>query len=209
MTSRYIPPRLLVYISLPPTSAQVANLKVFLFRRPLPLSLCLLLSFRIPIACTARTVPVRAEPPEPRPATEDPARDRWAIRFLGSVFTRLLAPVRLLRLRQLQTNDYFVYNGSSLRSSACIDLVRVHRLRSLTMSDIGKSSDVVTLPSTRYFLKLVFMFIRCIIMNIFMFNCCLNINTCTWIVSLAAILKCLFNYGIKIYRNIAYHLTIQ
>jgi hypothetical protein len=26
------------------------------------------------------------------------------------------------------------------------------------------------------FLKLVFMFISCIIMNIFMFNCCLNIN---------------------------------
>jgi hypothetical protein len=29
----------------------------------------------------------------------DPARDRQAIRFLGSVFTRLLAPVRLLPLR--------------------------------------------------------------------------------------------------------------
>jgi hypothetical protein len=71
------------------------------------------------------------------------------------------------------------------------------------MSDIGKSGDAGTLPSTGYFLKLVFMFISCIIMNIFMFNCCLNINTCTWIVSLTAILKCLFNYGIKIYRNIA------
>jgi hypothetical protein len=27
--------------------------------------------------------------------------------------------------------------------------------------------------------------------------------------SLTAILKCLFNYGIKIYQNIVYHLTIQ
>jgi hypothetical protein len=77
------------------------------------------------------------------------------------------------------------------------------------MSDIGKSGDVVTLPSTGYFLKLVFMFISCIIMNIFMFNCCLNIKTCTLIVSLTVILKCLLNYGIKIYQNIAYLLTIQ
>jgi hypothetical protein len=76
------------------------------------------------------------------------------------------------------------------------------------MSDIGKSSDVVTLPSTRYLLKLVFMFISCIIMNIVMFYFCLNINTCTWIVSLTVILKCLFNYGIKIYQNIAYLLTV-
>jgi hypothetical protein len=75
--------------------------------------------------------------------------------------------VRLLPLRQLRTNDYFVYNGSSLRSSACIDLVRLHRLRSLTMSDTGKSGDAITLPSTGYFLKLVFMFISFIIMNIF------------------------------------------
>jgi hypothetical protein len=36
--------------------------------------------------------------------------------------------------------------------------------------------DAVTLPSKGYFLKLVFMFISGIIMNIFMFNCCLNIN---------------------------------
>jgi hypothetical protein len=77
------------------------------------------------------------------------------------------------------------------------------------MSDIGKSGNAVTLPSTGYFLKLLFMFISCIIMNIFMFNCCLNINTCTWIVSLTAILKCLFNYGIKIYQNIAIHLTLS
>jgi hypothetical protein len=61
----------------------------------------------------------------------DPARDRRTIRFLGSVFTRLLAPVRLLPLRRLRTNDYFIYSGSSLRPSAYIDLERLHRLRSL------------------------------------------------------------------------------
>jgi uncharacterized membrane protein YczE len=75
------------------------------------------------------------------------------------------------------------------------------------MSDIGKSGDVVTQPSIGYFLKLMFMFISCIIMNIVMFNCCLNINTCTWIVSLTVILKYLFNYEIKIYQNIVYILT--
>jgi hypothetical protein len=71
-------------------------------------------------------------------------------------------------------------------------------------SDIGTSGAAVTLPSTGYILKLVFMLISCLIMNIFMFNRCLNINICTWIVSLT---KCLFNYGIKIYRNVTYHLT--
>jgi hypothetical protein len=76
------------------------------------------------------------------------------------------------------------------------------------MSDIEKSGDVVTQPSTGYSLKPMFMFISCIIMNIVMFNCCLNIHSCTWIVSLTVILKCLFNYGIKIYQNVAYHLTI-
>jgi hypothetical protein len=34
--------------------------------------------------------------------------------FLGSIFTRLLAPVRLLSLCRLRTNDYFVYSVSSL-----------------------------------------------------------------------------------------------
>jgi hypothetical protein len=38
------------------------------------------------------------------------------------------------------------------------------------MSDIGKSGDAVTQPSTGYFLKLMFMFISCVIMNIVMFN---------------------------------------
>jgi hypothetical protein len=42
-----------------------------------------------------------------------------------------------------------------------------------------------------------------------MFICCLNKNICTLIVSLTVIMKCLFNYGIKIYWNITYHLTIQ
>jgi hypothetical protein len=53
----------------------------------------------------------------------------------------------------------------------------------------------------------IFMFISCIIMNIVMFNCCLNIHTCTCIVSLTVTLKCLLNYGIKIYQNVVYHLT--
>jgi hypothetical protein len=36
--------------------------------------------------------------------------DRWASRFLGTVFTWLLAPVRLLPLRRQQTNErYFLY----------------------------------------------------------------------------------------------------
>jgi hypothetical protein len=73
------------------------------------------------------------------------------------------------------------------------------------MSDSGKSGDSVTLPSTGYSLKPMFMFISCVIMNIDMFNFCLNIHIFTWIVSLTAILKCLFKYGIKIYQNIAYH----
>ena len=36
---------------------------------PFSLSVCCF-AFHIPIACTARTVPARAEPPEPRPAAE-------------------------------------------------------------------------------------------------------------------------------------------
>jgi hypothetical protein len=46
-------------------------------------------------------------------------------------------------------------------------------------------------------------------MNIIIFNSGLNIHTCTWIVSLTTLLKCLLNYGIKICQNVAYHLTIQ
>jgi hypothetical protein len=113
----------------------------------------------------------------------DPTRDRWAIRFLGSVFTRLLALIRLLPLHRLRANDYFTYSGSALRSSACIDCVRLHRLRSLTTGDNGNSDDAVTQTSTGYSLKPMFIFISCIIMNIVMFNWGLNIHTCTWIVS--------------------------
>jgi hypothetical protein len=151
------------------------------------------------------------------PCCWDPARDRRAIRFLGSVFTRLLAPVRLLPLRRqqanerllplhrLRANDYFTYSRSALRSSACNDCVRLLQLRSLMMGDNGNSGDAVTQTSTRYFLKQMFMFISCIIMNIVMFNSCLNIHTCTWTVSLTTILKCLLNYGIKICQNDVYH----
>jgi hypothetical protein len=76
------------------------------------------------------------------------------------------------------------------------------------MGDNGNSGDAVTQTSTRFFLNQMFMFISCIVMNIVMFNCGLNIHTCTWIVSLTIILKCLLNYGIKICQNVAYHLTI-
>jgi hypothetical protein len=74
-------------------------------------------------------------------------------------------------------------------------------------SDIRTSGDAATLPSTGYILKLVFMFISCIIMNIVMFNYCLNINICTWIVPLTIILKYLVNYEIEIYRDITYRPT--
>jgi hypothetical protein len=69
------------------------------------------------------------------------------------------------------------------------------------MSGSEKSSDSVTLPFTGYSLKPMFIFINCTIMNIVMFNCCLNLHTCTWIVSLTAILKC------QIDQNIDYHLA--
>jgi hypothetical protein len=78
-------------------------------------------------------------------------------------------------------------------------------LRSLIMGDNGNSGDAVTQTSARYFLKQIFMFISCIIMNIVMFNSCFNIHTCTWTVSLTTILKCLLNYGIKICQNDVYH----
>jgi hypothetical protein len=45
-------------------------------------------------------------------------------------------------------------------------------------------------------------------MNFVMFNCDLNIHTCTWMVSLTIILKYLLNYGIKICQNVAYLLTL-
>jgi hypothetical protein len=76
------------------------------------------------------------------------------------------------------------------------------------MGDNRNSGDAVTQTSTGYSLKPMFMFISCIIMNIVMFNCGLSIHTCTWIVSLTIILKCLLIYGIKICQNVAYHLTV-
>jgi hypothetical protein len=77
------------------------------------------------------------------------------------------------------------------------------------MGDNGNSGDVVTQTSIGYFLNQMFIFISCIIMNIVMFNCDLNIHTCTWIVSLTMILKYLLNYVIKICQNVAYHLTVS
>jgi hypothetical protein len=76
------------------------------------------------------------------------------------------------------------------------------------MGDNGSSSDAVTQTSTRYFLIQMFMFISCIIMNMVMFNCDLNIHTSTWVVSLTIILKYLINYGIKICQTVAYLLTV-
>jgi hypothetical protein len=72
------------------------------------------------------------------------------------------------------------------------------------MSDIGKLGGAVTQPSTGYSLKPMFMFISCIIMNIVMFNCCLNIHTCTWIVSLIAILKCHLNMELKYTKTLSF-----
>jgi hypothetical protein len=77
------------------------------------------------------------------------------------------------------------------------------------MGDNGNLGDAVTQTSTGCPLKQMFMFISCIIMNIVMFNCGLNIHTCSWIVSLTTISKCLLNYGIQICQNVAYLLTIQ
>jgi hypothetical protein len=44
------------------------------------------------------------------------------------------------------------------------------------MGDNGNSGDAVTQTSTGYSLKPMFMFISCIIMNIVMFICGLNIH---------------------------------
>jgi hypothetical protein len=101
--------------------------------------------FCISIACTARTVPARAEPPEPHLAAE-------ILLGIGDYF---------LYVNDKRVNDYFTYSGSALRSPACIDCVRLHRLRSLTMGDNGNSGDAVTQTSTGYFLNQMFMFISC------------------------------------------------
>jgi hypothetical protein len=179
-----------------PSGRQFTN-QVLLFRRPFSsLSICCLLLHLHRLHRAHGTGESWASGTSP--CWWDPARDRRTIRFLGSVFTWLLTPVRLLPLRRLRANDYFIYSESALRSSACIDCVQLLRLRSLTMGDNGNSGDAVTQTCTWYFLKQMFIFISCIIMNIAMFNCGLNIHTCTWIVSLTITLKCLLNYGIKI-----------
>jgi hypothetical protein len=68
-----------------------------------------------------------------------------------------------------------------------------------------------THPAFGYKLKLLcflmFMFISGLIMNIFIFNRCLNMNTCTYFISLTIILlKYLFNIEIKIYRKLTYYM---
>jgi hypothetical protein len=84
MTSRFIPSHLLTYISRSPPPAQVAVLhKGIPVQETSPSLPLFAASFRIPITCTARTVPTRTEPPEPSPTAEDPTRDRRAIRFWG------------------------------------------------------------------------------------------------------------------------------
>jgi hypothetical protein len=55
------------------------------------------------------------------------------------------------------------------------------------MGDNENSCDAITQTSIGYFLKTMSMFISCIIMNIVMFDCGLNIHTCTWVVSLTII----------------------
>jgi hypothetical protein len=177
----FIPLRLLLtYIRRPPPPAQVANShsKVFLFRRPLPLSLHFAAFSSHPHRLHHAHGTGESKASGTPSCCWDLAQDRRAIRFLGSVFTRLLALVQLLRLR---TSERLLplRQRYALWSSGCIDCVRLHRLRSLTMSDIGKSGDAVTQRSTGYSLKPMSMFISCIIMNIVMFNCCLNIHTCT------------------------------
>jgi hypothetical protein len=162
-----------------PSDCQFTN-QVLLIRRPLSSpSVCCFLLHLHHLHCAHGTDKSRASGTSS--CFWDPARDRRAIRFLGSVFTRLLAPIRLLPLcqwqtnerllplRRLRANDYFTYSGSALWSSACIDYVRLPRLRSLTMGDNGNSGDAVTQTSTGYSLKPMFMFISCIIMNIVMF----------------------------------------
>jgi hypothetical protein len=221
VTSRFIPPAPVARFYKAPSSSpfgcQFTN-QVLLFRRPLssPSDCCFFLHLHR-LHHAHGTDESRAFGTSP--CCWDPSWDRRAIRFLESVFTRLVSPVRLLPLRRRQANerllplhrlradDYFTYSWFALRSSTCNDCVRLLRLRSLTMGDNGNLGDAVTQTSTGYSLKQMFMFISCIIINIVMFNSCLNIHTCTWIVSLTTLLKCLLNYGIKICQNVAYHLT--
>jgi hypothetical protein len=75
-------------------------------------------AFRIPIACTALTVPAGAEPSEPRPA----ARVRRAIRFLGASSRNCSLPydyerlLRLLRLQRVFTAIIYMHQLSTTTS---------------------------------------------------------------------------------------------
>jgi hypothetical protein len=74
----------------------------------------------------------------------------------------------------------------------------------------GTSGDAVTRPAFGHFMiHSLFMFNCILIMNMSMFNSCLNMNTCTCYVALTMLflLKYLFNHGINIYRLITYYLT--
>jgi hypothetical protein len=134
------PPCLPAYIRCPSLLllGSPIHTKVLLFRRPLALSLCLLLLLH-PIACTARTVPARAEPPEPRPAVEILLRiGRWQ-GFWGASSRDCFLPYdyflyidseRLLPLHWLRTTTSSTA-GSPLRSSSCTEFIRLHRLRSI------------------------------------------------------------------------------
>ena len=124
-------------------------LLVLLLRRPLPspsVAFCnphrflLQLPFAIPIASTARTVLARAG-----------LRNLFSLKVLyriavNQVFEERLDATtrslndyswrreRLLRLHPGDQNDYFVYflvivRGIALRSSSCIDVVRLHQAR--------------------------------------------------------------------------------
>jgi hypothetical protein len=75
----------------------------------------------------------------------------------------------------------------------------------------GTSVDAVTRPAFGYFLiSLSFMFNCHLIMNMFMFNSCLNMNTCKCYVAhtIILLLKYLFDHGIKTCRLISYYLTL-
>jgi hypothetical protein len=132
---------LLAYIRRPPPLPQIANSQTkYSCLGDLSLLPLFAAFFCISIACTAHSTG-ESRASGTSSCCWDLGRDRWAIRFLGSVFTQLLTPVRLLPLRRrrmnerllpllrLRANDYFTYSGSALRSSTCIDCVRLHPLR--------------------------------------------------------------------------------
>ena len=85
-----------------------------------------------------------SRPPEPLPA-EGPARDSGAIRFLGSVLTRLLAPERLRPLLPSGLNDYVPATPKRLLrlrpggcSWDCTAYIILHRRCSTTSSKTSR-----------------------------------------------------------------------